>query len=865
MIRASPWLWVAGFVGFCAAADVFLIQERPAAELAVEMQGSEASQAKVFFDTGSGYNERESVSRFLPADSVTHRLFFPLPAKTVRSIRFDPSEVGGIVQIRSVTIQKPDSHTEVARFDLSKIAPLNEIESITQRAAALEVKTVDHAVDPQLLLPLQAPLTIYHSAGEVFSRSNLRAGIWFLLLAIGGAVAAKWWPKVQRPIRAVNALFDECLRRSGHSSAFAFDRTALWFYSLCVVAFVLFSLGKFHGSSISIAGASYRAWTDVAHTPLLGTPKKVRSDEWSFHTPTILNQAYRRDSFTVNDTLMGPGKAALLGNIPCRHFTQLFRPQFWGFFVLPADMAFSVYWQGKALILLTGVFTLLLIMTRSSAVAALCALWFFLSAFTQWAYSWASLLPEMVGLFCWAIALTCYLTVGRNRVGLFVAGFICASCAINFALCAYPPHQLPLVAFGLAIVGGWFWSRWGLIWRREARNARLLALFGCWLVVVGAVMIWFYLDAKETLLAAAGTVYPGQRSSSGGGVPVAQFLSHFFDFWKSEENFPPSQWNICEASGYLWLAPVTLLLARPPKEHRHSTALLVSFWLAFLLLLSWMLFPIPAKVAHWVFFERVPPYRCYHALGLINITIVGFFIAERKRARKSEHILESDWPRGLVAAALLIWLFFMMNKKLDHFFSMWSIAISGLYVSLLICCLVQVRRKAFAALLLVPLALTNGLINPLDRGLEVITASSLFKAAHGRHDDWRDGKWLIYAPWADEPGLLAATGIDVVDCLKIVPDRKRMGVFDSDNRYAQVINRSSYFIARPLGPGQPGSFESPSPGNVLWWVDPLDPRLRLIGVDRVAFAYQPPSAELSQALAPLLEETLPGLKVYHLR
>ena len=179
MIHARRWLWVAGFVGFCAVADVFLIQERPAAELAVEMQGSETSQAKVFFDTGSGYNERESVSRLLPADSVAHRLFFPLPTKTVRSIRFDPSEVAGVVQIRSVTIQKPDSHDELAQFDLSKIAPLNEIESITQRAAALEVKTVDHAVDPQLLLPLQAPLTIHHSASEVFSRSNLRAGLWF--------------------------------------------------------------------------------------------------------------------------------------------------------------------------------------------------------------------------------------------------------------------------------------------------------------------------------------------------------------------------------------------------------------------------------------------------------------------------------------------------------------------------------------------------------------------------------------------------------------------------------------------------------------------------------------------------------------
>jgi hypothetical protein len=48
-------------------------------------------------------------------------------------------------------------------------------------------------------------------------------------------------------------------------------------------------------------------------------------------------------------------------------------------------------------------------------------------------------------------------------------------------------------------------------------------------------------------------------------------------------------------------------------------------------------------------------------------------------------------------------------------------------------------------------------------------------------------------------------------------------------------------------------------------VHPLDPRLRSIGVDRVAFAYQPPAGDFKQQLAPFLEETFPGLTIYHLR
>jgi hypothetical protein len=860
---ARQWPFAIAALGLVVAADVVVIEHTPAAELAVEMQAGQISQARVFFDTGSGFNDPESVTRPVVADSAFHRLFFPLPAKPVRAVRLDLLGITGLIRIRSLAIQKPASHDPLAQLDPLKISSRNEGISIKGDGPVAAITVADQARHPQLLLPVTA-LVIQHSPDEFFSRRNLLIVAFLLLLATLVLTVKVWWPKIRRPVGWVNLLFDKLCCYSERSEAIHLDRLALWFYSLCVAGFVLFSLAKFHGSSISMAGSFYRGWTEVAHTPLFGTPKRVRSDEWSFHTPTILNQLYRRETLAVNDTLLGPGKAVVLGNVPCRHFTQYFRPQFWAFFVLPVDMAFSIYWQCKALLLLTGVFTLLLLLTRSSSIAALCALWFYFSAYTQWGYSWASLLPEMVGLFCWTIVLLCYLTVGHNRVFLILSALFCALSALNFAFCAYPPHQLPLVVFGVALLAGWVWSRGHAIWRRDQSGTRLLCLLGSGLIAV-TVIVWFYLDAKETLMAATGTIYPGQRSSSGGGIPITQLLSHFLDFWKSEENFPPSQVNICESSGYLWLAPVTLLLASPSQGYRQSSRFLLCCWTAFFFLLCWMLFPIPAEIGRWVMFNRVPPYRCFHALGLINITIVGLFLAERSLAQRHYSRAQSDWLRGFVAIVILVFLFVRMNRNLDHFFSAPAIIIASLYASVLILFLVQANNKAFGVCLLVPLILANGLINPVDRGLEVITASTLFKTAHGAHNDWRDGKWLIYAEWADQSGLLAATGIDVVDCLKIVPDKARMAVFDPDARYADVINRSSYFIANLARPNEPSSFDSPSMGNVLWRVNPLDPRLKQIGVDRVAFASHPLTGEYLRELTPSFESSLPNLQVYHLR
>src|SRR5688500_15662047 len=196
MNRALRWLWAAAAAGLFAAADVALVLKEPAAELIVEMKASETSRAKVFFHTGEGFTESDSVTRLIPADSVVHRLSFPLPAKPVHSIRFDPLEFSGVVQIRSLSIWKPDSNVELARLVSAKVAALSEIASLTRAGEALAFKPVDPAGDPQLLLPSEQPLRIEHAATDRFSLRNRGTTALFLMLALAAAAVALWWPKV---------------------------------------------------------------------------------------------------------------------------------------------------------------------------------------------------------------------------------------------------------------------------------------------------------------------------------------------------------------------------------------------------------------------------------------------------------------------------------------------------------------------------------------------------------------------------------------------------------------------------------------------------------------------------------------------
>jgi hypothetical protein len=179
---------------FLGTINTLVVQRHPAATLTIDMQSTVTSHAKVFFDTGQGFNESESDQRWVTTDRDSHLLVFPFPAKTVRRIRFDPIETTGVVEIRSAVIERPDSHEVIRNFELARISALNQVASISVQDATARVTTVAEANDPQLLLPVETPITAYYSAAQILSWKVLRLDALWLLVALGVAVAVRYRP-----------------------------------------------------------------------------------------------------------------------------------------------------------------------------------------------------------------------------------------------------------------------------------------------------------------------------------------------------------------------------------------------------------------------------------------------------------------------------------------------------------------------------------------------------------------------------------------------------------------------------------------------------------------------------------------------
>lgn len=825
---------------------VYLSFERQAhlSYLQLLIKSSVTTNAQVFYDTGNGLSEDESRIQPLQEGGTFRSVRYSLPDRPIHLLRFDPiASGGGKVILRKAELVNSEGTVEQT-LPLETLQPANDIASMQLTDEGLVIETLPSAKDPQTIFVLRYPIVLPRPPllwTAVIAVSWLVSTVLACVAVFVAVFKLLAWSSLRYRWAHINRPFAFMAEAISNDDFIVFDGFAIWFYSICVTIFLAMCIAGLHGSSIDIFSSGYHRGAPGVE-PIIGTPRGIRSDEWNYHTPWILNQYLRPDRFSPKGTVVGPGNAGLIANIPVRHFTTIFRPEFWGFFVLPFDNAYSIYWEAKWLILLTGLFTLLLLITHSTTVSAIGALWFLFSAFTQWQFSWPSLLPDLVGLCCWIICLSCYLLVSRSVKWACIAGVGLIICAVDFALCLYVPHQIPLVWFALCAIAYWIIIKYSSIWEPGYRLRRfaiiMLALFS-----IALILGLFYRDVAETVTALANTTYPGHRLVGGGGYNLFGLGSHLFDFWTTESSFPPALGNICEASGFLWLAPVTLFcFSRVRPLDRKQKIAFVCFGLFFVAILSWEVLPIAASTARFTFFDRVPAGRALPTLGLVNIVLVMTALSwPRKRLARGwgQHLIEGA---GIFGIALII--LGLVNLGFGNFYGLEAVAVAAALVAVAAKCLLEGWVLGFGVAVVAPLVIAYSFVNPLDRGFDTIFRSELFQTVQS-HPALRQGKWLVFSqaptldPWGS--GFVEAVGCDVFNGLKYVPDLKDLELFDTRGTNSAKLNQSAYLLVELAPNGSSEDFERlGTVGILVWKVNPLDPRLRQIGIRYLAFPFQPP-------------------------
>lgn len=581
---------------------------------------------------------------------------------------------------------------------------------------------------------------------------------------------------------------------------------------LCVAA----SLAKLNGSSTALWRGMEGRGDQVAGL-IAGTPKFIRADEWLVQTPWIWSQAKQEPAFPVTNSNVGNGLAPLVTNLPAWHWTMFFRPQMWGFFFLNTESAFAFNWNLKWFAMLLSGFLFLRIIAKGDNFLALSgSLILLFASYVQWWFSTPTCMPEMISMVFFGLWALHTMFQTRSRGAIIGAGIILLTAIEQFVFCSYPRFQIPLAYLVAALLaGGWasYGNRVGGV--RETRNYFLAGYLTLILMMAAAVSWRWFQEVSPTIQEIRGLIYPGQVVSSGGSFPWYRFLAPFLEFGMTEDHYPQSLGNVCEASGFVLLAPLLAGVFIRDLWERRNDGIFTALVLFLVLIISFIIWGVPMWLARSTGWFYVASGRAILVVGVASIIGLVRYLADR---RSQPECKKSTLLIGASALSLALFAcLYVANSRLANFAGLAEVVAVALFFSLVFCLLWRRVRVASCLLLLVPSLYGNGFVNPIGRGVPGLARNSALHRLARIHKNDPQALWLVVADSASSQSLfiaqfVKASGANVLGGVRCMPDHEMVRVLDPENRYATVYNRYAgiYFIATP---GGSPVFELLAPGN----------------------------------------------------
>jgi hypothetical protein len=131
-------------------ANFELVPRAPVLRLEIDLAVNRPIQAQLFWDTGHGFNEDESLRRNYAPNSIVQTLRFDLPrGRPIRALRFDPFDAAGEIRLVGIRVMDSAWHTRL-RLPVSALHASQQIAALEVRDDQAVVRTTPDATDPIL-------------------------------------------------------------------------------------------------------------------------------------------------------------------------------------------------------------------------------------------------------------------------------------------------------------------------------------------------------------------------------------------------------------------------------------------------------------------------------------------------------------------------------------------------------------------------------------------------------------------------------------------------------------------------------------------------------------------------------------------
>lgn len=617
-------------------------------------------------------------------------------------------------------------------------------------------------------------------------------------------------------------------------------RTLFTAHGILFLLFIISVSFELNWSSSSIWAKVYPPEVET-NTVLFGEPRLIRRDEWLVHTPTIfafLEHQGSADRKPDVPDFMGPVGTELLTSIPTAHYSNIFRPQFWGFFLFNKERGFSFYWAAKVIGLFGAFFSILFLLTDSVLISVAGTIWFLFSSFVQWWFSTS--LPEMVAsaiaatIGAWLIS-----SVEGKKQAFFGFCLLLFGC-LNFALFFYPPFMVAIAHSCIAL-----WAslalKFGLVNRKLMRQRVVIFLIagGLSAFVIGGILN----ETSAVFSIIRETEYPGKRTSSPGTFAFYRYFTQLADCFFSEYRYPITFENICEASGFILIWPVMIPILthgfRTGQIKNPDLRIFIPPIVVLSIHTSWMSLGMADWLSYSLGLQFSPPYRTLIAPGIMNVVILamGSALSSSPNYRAYPALFSNFWA---LIVGLLIAL--GIHSCVVNVITLPEIGLAASAIGLALSGILQGNVTRFW-IAIIALVLPNIGINPLSRGVFPFTESEIVKVAKRLSVADINARWAVYGH-SSAAQLLKVSGVRVFNGVSFAPRLEDFQVLDPSGAYTTVYNRYAHISLKSAPPSGSPSFRLGGVDNYEARIHPCDPGLKRIGIRNFLFTYKPEAHEI---------------------
>ncbi|GAB4043301.1 DUF7657 domain-containing protein [Spirosoma litoris] len=620
-----------------------------------------------------------------------------------------------------------------------------------------------------------------------------------------------------------------------------FDKRLKWFIGICVALFVLLTLAKIHSMSLAMWNQIMPDGSNPRRGLISGEPRRIRMDDYAVGTPWILSQANK--GFPTENLTIGGEKAPILVT-PSKHFSELFKPDHWGFFILDVERGYAWMNNFRVMFALIGATLMLLLLTRNNFWLSLFgSAWLFLSSGTQ---SWMYIPTPMIAAMGLIFVAVVYLIYSQNTKQILVSSVALAWLLMNYALILYPPYQVPL-GYVLAF----------LLLGYVLNNLELKRILGQWpvkvggaalaLILTGAAFFAYYTDVKPSLDAIMNTVYPGKRSELGGTGFIANWFSEYFSWSISDSKFPSNWLNSCELSQYITFAPIILPCAVISFTLNRKVDWVVLLLSVFVIIgYIWIEIGFPEWLAKLTLWNMSPTRRTQIPFGIGNVLLTIAYLYYLTTIPVRTNALYT----GIGVAAVLGFMIYAANLNVEDsagFFKMSQLFLPIVFFtivgSLLLFTWALPYRNIYFGGAMMLFLLPNLKINPVSKGMTPITEHQLYKTVQSIHEQEPAAKWAVFGGQY-VTYMVTATGVDVLSGVKYIPARTIMKILDPTMKRDSAYNRYAHTVYTSYVDGRDSVIiQNTFEDGYTVAMDPCSPRMKQLNVKYIIFDHQTQPAE----------------------